>query len=71
MPGFGSAELSRTGEMRRAAVRDVDLFQQALGLEEPWQVWRTEFDAQARRLDIYLDFERGSRFACPDCGRTA
>lgn len=49
-------------------MRDVDLFQLALGLEEPWQVVRTEFDAAARKLDIHLDFPRGSRFRCPECG---
>ena len=27
-----------------------------------------EFDAQAGRLDIRIDFPRGSRFACPRCG---
>ena len=27
-----------------------------------------EFDAQAGRLDIRIDFPRGSRFACPSCG---
>jgi hypothetical protein len=43
-----------------------DLFQAALGLAEPWQVTRTEFDATARRLDLYLDFPKGARFGCPE-----
>jgi transposase len=43
-----------------------DLFQAALGLAEPWQVVRTEFDATARRLDLYLDFPKGARFPCPE-----
>jgi transposase len=43
-----------------------DLFQAALGLTGPWQVIRTEFDAEARRLDLYLDFPKGERFACPE-----
>ena len=43
-----------------------DLFQAALGLAEPWQVTRTAFDATARRLDLYLDFPKGARFACPE-----
>jgi len=42
-----------------------DLFQAALGLAEPWQVARTEFDAEARRLELYLDFPKGARFPCP------
>lgn len=48
-------------------MRDTDLFQLALGLREPWFVKAANFDAQARRLDIELDFTRGGRFACPHC----
>lgn len=51
-------------------MRDVELFQTVLCLESPWYVDRTEFDAAARRLDVYLDFERGGRFTCPE-GREA
>jgi hypothetical protein len=29
---------------------------------------RSDFDAAAKRLDIHLDFAKGSRFACPVCG---
>jgi transposase len=43
-----------------------DLFRAALGLAEPWQVTGTAFDATARRLDLYLDFRKGARFACPE-----
>jgi transposase len=50
-------------------MRDVDLFEMALGLESPWYVERTEFDAEAGRLDLYLDFRKGGRFTCPECGR--
>ena len=49
-------------------MRDIELFQMALGLASPWYVDRTEFDAEARRLDLYLDFERGGRFTCAECG---
>ena len=34
----------------------------------PWQVDRCKFDQSLRRLDIHLDFPRGSVFACPICG---
>jgi transposase len=44
---------------------EQQLFSAALGLVPPWQVTRSEFDAEAGRLDLYLDFPRGSRFACP------
>ena len=49
-------------------MRDTDLFRMALSIEPPWVVTKSEFDAAARRLDIHLDFARGSRFDCPECG---
>jgi len=49
-------------------MRDVELFQMALGLQSPWYVDRTEFDAEGRRLDLYLDFRKGGRFTCAECG---
>jgi transposase len=49
-------------------MRDTELLQMALGLLPPWMVARSTFDAAAKRLDIHLDFPRGSRFACPNCG---
>ena len=49
-------------------MRDTDLFRIALGIEPPWVVTKSDFDAAAKRLDIHLDFAKGSRFACPECG---
>ena len=49
-------------------MRDTSLLQQALGLTPPWTVSRSDFDPEARRLDIQIDFTPGSRFACPTCG---
>lgn len=51
-------------------MRDIDLFQQALGLTPPWRVVRSEFDPESKQLDLYLDFPRGSTFVCPECGRS-
>lgn len=48
-------------------MRDTDLLQLALGLVPPWMVKAATFDAEARRLDIEIDFARGGRFACPHC----
>jgi len=50
-------------------MRDVDVFQQALGLTPPWRVEAVEFDPEAGRLDLYLDFPPGSGFRCPVCER--
>ncbi len=48
-------------------MRDTDLFQMALGLTPPWQVLSSDFDPQQKRLDIQIDFPRGSTFSCPQC----
>jgi transposase len=50
-------------------LHDVELFERALGLEEPWEVVEVRFDADQRRLDLRLDFSKGSMFACAECGR--
>jgi transposase len=49
--------------------QDLLLFQAALGLSDPWQVTSVEFDADAKRLDLRVDFAKGARFPCPECGR--
>jgi transposase len=49
-------------------MRDTNLLQLALGLTPPWTVTGSDFDREAHRLDIQIDFAPGSRFACPNCG---
>ena len=49
-------------------MNENELFQAALGLLPPWLVSRCTFDESAGRLDIHLDFPRGSVFPCPACG---
>lgn len=44
------------------------LFTTALGLSAPWEVTDLQFDEATRRLDLILDFKRGSEFPCPSCG---
>ena len=50
-------------------MRDIDLFQVALGLVPPWMVAAADFDAERKQLDIEIDFKTGGRFACPECGK--
>jgi transposase len=49
-------------------MRETALLQLALGLTPPWTVSRSDFDPDARRLDIQIDFVPCSRFTCPTCG---
>lgn len=46
-----------------------ELFRIALGLADPWVVGKIEFSEDRRKLELWLDFPSGSRFACPECGR--
>ena len=48
-------------------MRDNDLFQLALGINSPWFVATSGFDAAKKRLDIEIDFKSGARFVCPEC----
>ena len=50
-------------------MKDTDLFQLALGLKPPWQVSSLVFNLEQKRLDIKIDFLRGSTFSCPECGQ--
>ena len=50
-------------------MKDTELLQIALGLAPPWQVSAAEFDPDQKRLDIRLDFPKGSTFTCPTCGQ--
>jgi transposase len=47
------------------------LFTMALGLQPPWEVKHLQFDEEAKRLDITIDFTRGADFPCPVCGQPA
>ena len=51
-------------------MNEKDLFRMALGISEPWQVVKIEFNAESHRLDLYLDFPEGSNFPCPVCGKS-
>ncbi|MFC4768622.1 ISL3 family transposase [Effusibacillus consociatus] len=50
--------------------KELDLFQEALGIKDPWFVSHREFDKNAGELHVSLDFPRGATFPCPVCGRT-
>ncbi len=49
--------------------QDLVLFKAALGLTDPWQVTSVEFDPATKRLDLRIDFPKGSTFSCPECER--
>ena len=44
------------------------IFEKALGVENPWFIKTTTFDADKKRLDIQIDFQRGCRFPTTEDG---
>jgi transposase len=44
------------------------LFEAALSIQKPWYIDHVEFDAVKKRLDIFIDFERGARFSSEEKG---
>ena len=46
---------------------DTHLFQLALGIDSPWFVSASDFNAEGKRLDIEINFKSGARLPCPDC----
>ncbi|OXM13454.1 ISL3 family transposase [Paenibacillus herberti] len=45
-----------------------DMFNVALALEEPWKLTHIEYDEQDEAWSLFIDFERGALFPCPNCG---
>jgi transposase len=49
-------------------VNSEELFRRLPGLEAPWIIKEIKFDHQEKRVNILIDFLRGSEFPCPVCG---
>ena len=50
-------------------MRDIELYQQILGLEKPWSVTSVELNIDEGRVDIHVDHPEGVKWKCPHCGR--
>ena len=49
-------------------MRDIELYQQLLGLAEPWTVARVELSVDKHRVDVWVGHPRRVRFGCPEAG---
>ena len=49
-------------------MRDVELYQQLLGLVAPWTVDRVELSVEGERVDIWVEHAPQVRWPCPECG---
>ena len=52
------------------SMREQELVELALQLEPPWRVVSSDFDFARRRVDLRVGFRAGSRFPCPQYGRS-
>lgn len=65
------ARWTATGIPARVSPMAVEhLFTQALGLSSPWKVVSTDFDPNAKSLELGIDFQRGARFTDPETGES-
>ncbi len=50
-------------------MRDTGLYQQILGLSEPWKVTAVTMDETEQVITVEVEPAPGVRLACPACGR--
>ena len=47
-------------------VKDIDFYQQILGLESPWKVMKVDLDMKAKRVVIRVEVEPGTKWGNPE-----
>jgi transposase len=45
------------------------MFEQSLGLREPWHVTRAVYEEQERAVHIYISGRKTAQYPCPECGK--
>jgi transposase len=50
-------------------MQDKSLYQQILGLTDPWSVERVELNTSEQRVDVYVRHRMDARWKCPVCQR--
>ena len=48
---------------------DFQGIESLLGVSAPWVVVDTKIQSKNEVIDVYIDFDRGSKFPCPECGK--
>lgn len=49
----------------------AEMFRVAMALEKPWELTHIEFDDQDEAWHLFVNFEKGAAFACPNCGASS
>src|ERR1700679_3208628 len=50
-------------------MRDTQLYQQILGLVEPWFVSRVELDMEQQRVEVFVEHRTDAQWCCATCGK--
>jgi transposase len=50
-------------------MRDTQLYQQILGLNDPWHVERIELQMQQQEVHVFVEHKHGVTWPCPTCGK--
>ena len=45
------------------------MFEQSLGLREPWHVTKALFNEQERAVHVYISGRKTAEYPCPECGK--
>jgi len=45
-----------------------EMFAQSIGLSDPWQIARAEYDEGAREVHVYMKTRKTAQYPCAECG---
>lgn len=45
----------------------VEMFEESIGLKDPWKVTRAQFDPRDRAVHIYVEARKTAKYTCPEC----
>lgn len=47
----------------------VSMFEQSIGIKDPWKVERAEFGEKDQIVHVYITARKTAEYACPECGK--
>ncbi|HDZ00601.1 MAG TPA: ISL3 family transposase, partial [Nitrospirae bacterium] len=48
-------------------MQDKELYQQLLGLKQPWRVSEVEVDFEVHKVDLWVEWPKEEQASCPEC----
>lgn len=47
----------------------ISMFEQSIGLKDPWKVEKAEFSEDNKAVNIYVNARKTAEYPCPECGK--